>query len=224
MLIGNLHLKSWIWKKLWKCIKLALCQTTYHFNISFSIAMRSSSGIVELRSVCPVKLLHNLNSEFDNTSEDKKTKQECIPVGCIPPAAVAVTGGEGPTHSPLEQTPWNRHPPPQSRHPLARSPSTSPLAVGLDQIPLNFPLGCGPGNLQGMLEYHPPPRRPAARHARIPPAMHAGIAPPCEQNHRCLWKYSLAPASLRGVTNCELTVGARNDHRVTSIHFCRGEI
>ena len=26
-----------------------------------------------------------------------------------------------------------------------RSPSTSPLGVGLDQIPLNFPLGCGSG-------------------------------------------------------------------------------
>ena len=50
-----------------------------------------------------------------------------------------------------------------------RSPSTSPLGVGLDQIPLHFPLGCGPGDL---------PWRPAARHAGIPPAMHAGIAPP----------------------------------------------
>ena len=38
-----------------------------------------------------------------------------------------------------------------------RSPSISPLAVGLDQIPLNFLLGCGPGNLQGMLGYHTPP-------------------------------------------------------------------
>ena len=28
---------------------------------------------------------------------------------------------------------------------VASSPSTSPLVVGLDQIPLNFPLGCGPG-------------------------------------------------------------------------------
>ena len=37
-------------------------------------------------------------------------KQECIPVGCVPPAAVAV-GGRG----------------------------------ALDQIPFNFPLGCGPG-------------------------------------------------------------------------------
>ena len=30
-------------------------------------------------------------------------------------------------------------------NPLARSLSTSPLGVGLDQIPLNFPLGCGFG-------------------------------------------------------------------------------
>ena len=78
------------------------------------------------------------------------------------------------------------HPPPRSRHPPG-------------QIPLNFPLGCGPGD--------PPARspltspfgvgletckacrdtmswRPAARHAGIPPAMHAGIAQPCGQNDR----------------------------------------
>ena len=79
------------------------------------------------------------------------------------------------------------------------SPSTSHLAVGLDLIPLNFPLGCGPGacphwtdrlnfplgcgpgNLQGMLGYTPPPR-PAARHAGIPPVMHAGIAPPVDRH------------------------------------------
>ena len=30
---------------------------------------------------------------------------------------------------------------------------------------------------------HTPPWRPAARHAGITPAMHAGIHPPCEQNH-----------------------------------------
>ena len=40
--------------------------------------------------------------------------------------------------------------------------------------PLNFPFGCGPGNLQDMLGYHPS----AARHAGIPPAMHAGIPSP----------------------------------------------
>ena len=71
--------------------------------------------------------------------------KECIPVGWVPPAAVAITRG-------------SPHPPEQAP-PLVRSPSTSPLAVGLEtpsQIPLSFPLWCGPGNLQGMLGYHPP--------------------------------------------------------------------
>ena len=44
--------------------------------------------------------------------------------------------------------PLSRHPPrpgtPLEQAPHTRSPSTSPLAVGLDQIPLNFPLSCGP--------------------------------------------------------------------------------
>ena len=48
--------------------------------------------------------------------------QECIPVGCVPPAAVVIVGGV-----------W------------AWFPWISPLGVGLDLIPLNFPLGCGPG-------------------------------------------------------------------------------
>ena len=49
-------------------------------------------------------------------------KQECIPVGCISPTAVAFMGG-------LHTSP--RAGTPQSSHP--------------NQIPLNFPLGCGPG-------------------------------------------------------------------------------
>ena len=101
----------------------------------------------------------------------QNTQQECIPVGRVPAAAIAVRG--------------------VLHHPPARSPSTSPLGVGLDQIPstsplgvgldqiphqlppcvwawrapppsqipLNFPLGSGPGNLQGMLPQsrYPPP-------------------------------------------------------------------
>ena len=50
-------------------------------------------------------------------------------------------------------TPQRRHTPEQAL-PLTRSLSTSPLGVGLEtprQIPLNFPLGCGPGNLRCML-------------------------------------------------------------------------
>ena len=69
-----------------------------------------------------------------------KIKQECIPEGCLPPAAVAVTGRGG---------------------------------VGLDQIPLNFHLGCGSGNLQGMLGPDPPglgtPPGPGTPQGQAPP-------------------------------------------------------
>ena len=55
---------------------------------------------------------------------NKSEQQECIPVGCIPPAAVAVLGGYSlhQAHpqdqaSPWEQTPpWDQAPP-GSRHP-----------------------------------------------------------------------------------------------------------
>ena len=92
-------------------------------------------------------------------------KQECIPVGCVPIAAVAVTGG---LHTPQSRHPPSRHPPRAGSPPPpgagtlpARSPSTSPLGVGLDQIPLNFPPGCGPEPdplQQGMLGYPQPPK------------------------------------------------------------------
>ena len=78
--------------------------------------------------------------------------------------------GCGPGPDPPQLPPW--------LWAWTRSPSTCPMAVGLDQIPFNFPLGCWPGD-------PPPPKRPAARHAGIPPAMYAGIAhPPCGQNDR----------------------------------------
>ena len=35
---------------------------------------------------------------------EQKFKQECIPVGCIPPAAVVIMGGSGP--DPPEFPPW----------------------------------------------------------------------------------------------------------------------
>ena len=100
-----------------------------------------------------------------------KNKQECIPVGCVPSAAVAVRGGARP--DPPQLPPWVWA--------WTWSPSIFPLGVGLDLIPLKFPLVCGPGD--------PPSSRhpPRSRH------------PPCGQNHRCLWKYNLAPTSLRAV-------------------------
>ena len=122
-------------------------------------------------------------------------KQECIPVGCVPPTTVAVTGGGAP-HPPEQAPPQIRHPlpeqTPQSRHPPGQIPLNFPLGAGLDQIPYNLLLGCGPGP--------DPPQLPPwvwawkpARHAGIPlppqdllqgmlgyhlQSMHAWIAPP----------------------------------------------
>ena len=98
----------------------------------------------------------------------------------LPPLAVGLDQiplnfplGCGPVPDPPQLPPW--------LWAWTRSPSTPPLAVGLDQIPLNSPLGCGPGPdpLHFPLGFGPgDPPRPAARHAGIPPAMRAGIAPP----------------------------------------------
>ena len=68
------------------------------------------------------------------------SKQECIPVGCVPSAAVAVTDGAS--------TPRPGQAPPRCGpgDPLARSPSTSPWVRAWRppcQIPLNFPQGVG---------------------------------------------------------------------------------
>ena len=95
--------------------------------------------------------------------------QECIPGGCVPPAAVAICcrGGSASVHAGI---------PPRCgagdllwvlswRPPLGVGLET-PLGMGLEtpQVwawkppqarPLNFPLGCGPGDLQGMLGYPP---------------------------------------------------------------------
>ena len=66
-------------------------------------------------------ILNDIYLQMTLIFEQTLVEQECIPVGCVPPTAVAATGV------------WAR----------TRSHSTSPLGMGLDQIPLNFPLGCG---------------------------------------------------------------------------------
>ena len=74
---------------------------------------------------------------FMKSSAKLFLKQECIPVGYVPPAAVAIGGGVC----------------------LSACWDTPPLGVGLETPqarPLNFPLGCGLGNLQSMLGCHPP--------------------------------------------------------------------
>ena len=112
---------------------------------------------------------------------------------------------------------WSRHPPEQA--PPSQIPLNFPLWCGPGnlqcmlgyhplppleqappgQIPLNFPLGCGPTNLQGMLGYHPPETWCKACWDTTP-------LPPREQNHRRLWKYNLAPTSLRAVIKCRMMI------------------
>ena len=101
----------------------------------------------------------------------------------------------GSPHLPWEQTPLEQAPPWEQTPPTgpsgagtpsglrpgdppqARSPSTSPLVMGLEtlpgQIPLNFPLGCGPGDPPGQIPLNFPPWVWAWK-----PARHAGIPPP----------------------------------------------
>ena len=166
------------------------------------------------------------------------TKQECISVGCVPSTTVTVCWRGG-----LHHSPGSRHPPRAGTNPMGagtppcqiplnfpqwlwawtRSPSTSPLVVGLDQIPLNFPLGCVPGPDPPQL----PPwlwawRPPWPDPPKLPPwvwvwkpARHAGIPPPktcckacwdatsCGQTDTC--KNVTFATSLRTVNICTRT-------------------
>ena len=58
-------------------------------------------------------------SSFSCSFQENITKQECIPVGCIPPAAVAITG-EG--VSPLDQAPPRPPGPGTLPNPLNKAP------------------------------------------------------------------------------------------------------
>ena len=91
------------------------------FPVCLSFGSTSSTGITELwwwtgddagpnGHILKLTIQRRLHNE-----------QKCIPVGCVPPAAVVIAGGGV----------WSW------------STWISPLDVGLDLIPLNFPLGCG---------------------------------------------------------------------------------
>ena len=101
---------------------------------------------------CNYFLLSLLRKKYMN-------RQECIPVGCVLSAAVAVTGG---LHSPLGANPPEQAPPRAGTPQSGPWPDSSQLPPWLwawrpprPDTP-QFPPGCGPGNpLQGMLGYHP---------------------------------------------------------------------
>ena len=106
--------------------------------------------------------------------------QECIPVGCVPPAAVAVTGGS--PHPPRAgtpgaDTPQSRHP--RSRHPQPDPPQLPPWVWAWTRSPSTSPWVWAWRPSRPDLPKLPPwvwAWKPA-RHARISVAMHAGIAP-----------------------------------------------
>ena len=88
------------------------------------------------------------------TNRKRKIKQECIPVGCVPPAAVVVCwGGSASVHAGIPPRVWAWRPPPP--HVFLKTP----LGVGLENPPGQTP--------------QLPPWVWAWR-----PAMHAGIPPP----------------------------------------------
>ena len=63
----------------------------------------------------------------------KSETQECIPVGCVPPTAVAIWGGVSTRHPPgpdplPEQAPWSKGP--QSRHPWDQAPPRAGTPLG----------------------------------------------------------------------------------------------
>ena len=114
-------------------------------------------------------------------------KQECIPVGCVPPATVAICWGvSASVHAkcgPGDPQAWAWRPPwvwagdptpgqtPQlppwvwAWRPPWTDPSSSPMGVGLETCK-----AC----------WYTTPWRPA-RHAGILPARHAGIPPPANR-------------------------------------------
>ena len=107
-----------------------------------------------------VSLLPSINKSQVRFS-DKRTKQECIPVGCVPPAAVAVCW-RGVCLSAC----WNTHTHPGVGLETLETPSPSqtpqPPSWVLAWRPPRPDLststpGCGAGDLQGMLGYQPPP-------------------------------------------------------------------
>ena len=55
---------------------------------------------------------------FISKCSEKNSKWECIPVGCVPPAAVAVPGAS------TRHPPWSRPPPPWEQTPPEQTPST----------------------------------------------------------------------------------------------------
>ena len=116
--------------------------------------------------------------------------QECIPVGSLLVGRISQHGllrGGGVCLSAC----WDTTPRCGPGDPPGQTPQPPPWVWAWrppPARPLNLPPGCGPGNLQAMLGYTPPPLRRPARHAGIPPARHARkpSAPPWTESQTCI--------------------------------------
>ena len=138
----NLYIKTYVWKvgHFSKCKWITMGWVTRHFLIKFN-ENNFAWGLVR-------------DDRYD-TIHIYLSEQECIPVGCIPPAAVAILGGPHQV-PPLEQTPpWDQTPtrdqtphrdqtPPwdqastRSRQPPGVDPRTrQPLPPGTGTPPVN---------------------------------------------------------------------------------------
>ena len=125
-------------------------------------------------------------------------QQECIPVGCVPPAQWPYLGiSSYPTHAPWATmpAPWEQPcMPPMSNHAHPPRATTHAPQEQPCMLPLEQP--CMPTLEQPCM----PPR---SNHA-CPPEQPR--TPPCGQNvDTCFWKYYLAPTSLRAI-NMQLLV------------------
>ena len=108
-------------------------------------------------------------------------KQECIPVGCVPPAAVDITGG---LHAPPGADPPGRHPPPEQAPPRPDPPQLPPWMWAWTRSPSTPPLDVGLG-------------------LETCKACHAGIPPPLETWCKACWDTTTPPPVNRITDACE---------------------
>ena len=114
--------------------------------------------------------LYKMCYSFTIFTDETFDKQECIPVGCVPSAAVAVSPEGGGCHSaqqtPPEQTPTqSRHPPgadtpPQSRHcPRSRHPPGADTPRSRQPPEQTTPPPPGAGTTPPAVDRHTPVNR-----------------------------------------------------------------
>ena len=134
-------------------------------------------------------------------------QQECIPVGYVPPAAVAVMGG-GSQHTPGSRPPLGANPPIAGTLQVWawRPPQVwtwrSPFGVSLETCKACWDTIPPQDLLQGMLGYH------------LKCILGYHTPHPHEQNHRHIEKHNLAPTSLRVVNRLSVLPPANRREKI----------